>query len=193
MITGPPRITRRALLQAAVLAALSAIVAACARVVSPSPAPTAAPPTASTGPLPSGSAAPAPSPTPSSAALRRKIARLLVVGFRGLTVDEEPWVRTAIAQEGLGGVILSDGDVIQARHLSLSFVGAAAEVPPDPWDQFDFSGSLHTVMKRAVAEVERRKIERTLRDASQDKAKAAEMLGLTYKSFVTRLKELRID
>ncbi len=119
MITGPPRITRGALLQAAVLAALSAIVAACARVVSPSPAPTAAPPTASTGPLPTGSAAPAPSPTPSSAALRRKIARLLVVGFRGLTVDEEPWIRTAIADEGLGGVILFDRHQSTAGHRNI--------------------------------------------------------------------------
>jgi DNA-binding NtrC family response regulator len=91
-------------------------------------------------------------------------------------------------------VILTDGDVIQARHLNLAFVGATAEAPPpDPWDQFDFSGTLHTVMKRAVAEVERRKIERALRDASGDKARAADVLGLTYKTLVTRLKELRIE
>ena len=40
--------------------------------------------------------------------LREKIARLLVVGFRGLTVDDAPWIRRAIVGEGLGGVILFD-------------------------------------------------------------------------------------
>ncbi|AVT41759.1 glycoside hydrolase family 3 [Plantactinospora sp. BB1] len=44
------------------------------------------------------------------AALRRKIASLLVVGFRGQQASEAGWVRTAIRQ-GLGGVILFDRDL----------------------------------------------------------------------------------
>jgi beta-N-acetylhexosaminidase len=103
-------ISRRALLKAAVLAAVSSILAACARVMSPSPSP--GPPqssAASLPPLPSGSGAPAPSASAASGVtLRQKIARMLVVGFNGLSVDEEPWVRTAIAEQGLGGVVLFD-------------------------------------------------------------------------------------
>ena len=91
-------------------------------------------------------------------------------------------------------VILTDGDVIQPRHLNLAFIGAtAAEPPPDPWDQFDFTGSLHDVMRRAMAEAERRKIQRTLVETAHDRARAAESLGLTYKTFVGRLKDLRIE
>jgi beta-N-acetylhexosaminidase len=42
--------------------------------------------------------------------LRQKIASLLVVGFRGSTLAEAPWLRSALAEGGLGGVILFDKD-----------------------------------------------------------------------------------
>ncbi|HJW20986.1 MAG TPA: glycoside hydrolase family 3 N-terminal domain-containing protein [Candidatus Limnocylindrales bacterium] len=51
----------------------------------------------------------APSARPTPLPLRQRIARLLVVGFRGLSVEDAPWVRDAIA-DGLGGVILFDRD-----------------------------------------------------------------------------------
>ncbi|MEV0716487.1 glycoside hydrolase family 3 N-terminal domain-containing protein [Asanoa sp. NPDC050611] len=44
------------------------------------------------------------------AALRRKIASLLVVGFRGETVDNNDWIVKAI-RNGLGGVILFDREI----------------------------------------------------------------------------------
>lgn len=44
------------------------------------------------------------------AALRRKIASLLVVGFRGQQVAENDWIVQAI-RDGLGGVILFDRDL----------------------------------------------------------------------------------
>jgi len=44
------------------------------------------------------------------AALRKKIASLLVVGFRGSTVSPGDWVMKAITEQGLGGVILFDRD-----------------------------------------------------------------------------------
>jgi beta-N-acetylhexosaminidase len=59
--------------------------------------------------VPPSTDAPSPEPT-TSASLRKRIARLLVVGFRGLEASETDWVRTAIAHEGLGGVILFDRD-----------------------------------------------------------------------------------
>jgi beta-N-acetylhexosaminidase len=39
----------------------------------------------------------------------------LVVGFRGVRLADAPWVRTAIAQDGLGGVILFDRDQLSDR------------------------------------------------------------------------------
>jgi len=58
---------------------------------------------------------PTPAPTASprisdEAALRRKIASLLVVGFRGATVDDNDWIVKAI-RGGLGGVILFDREL----------------------------------------------------------------------------------
>jgi DNA-binding NtrC family response regulator len=91
-------------------------------------------------------------------------------------------------------VILADGDVIQARNLNLSFVAASQPEPPaDPWASFDLSGSLQEVARRGAAEAERRKIQRVLHDADQNKARAAEILGVTYKSFVSKLKEHRLE
>ncbi|HVL70109.1 MAG TPA: sigma-54 dependent transcriptional regulator [Vicinamibacterales bacterium] len=91
-------------------------------------------------------------------------------------------------------VILADGDLIQPRHLNLSFVDPAADAPPpDPWESFDFSGTLSDVARRATAEVERRKVELALREAEQNKGRAAELLGISFKALLAKLKEYRIE
>ena len=102
------RISRRRFLAA--VGATGAAVAACAPTISPSarPSPTRSP----AGPSPT--AAPS-SPRASELAgpavdVRRLIAGLLVVGFRGLTTEEAAPVARAIERDGLGGVILFDRD-----------------------------------------------------------------------------------
>ena len=93
-------------------------------------------------------------------------------------------------------VILADGDSIQPRHLSLAFVDPSAVAEPpaaDPWATFDFSGTLSDVARRAIAHVERRKIELTLRENEQNRGRAAELLGLTYKGLLGKLKEHRLE
>jgi transcriptional regulator with GAF, ATPase, and Fis domain len=92
-------------------------------------------------------------------------------------------------------VILSDGDIIQPRQLSLSFVSAADDVPEpvDPWASLDLSGSLNEVARRGAAEAERRKIQQVLVQADRDKGRASELLGITYKAFISKLKEHRIE
>jgi beta-N-acetylhexosaminidase len=63
-----------------------------------------------------GTVSPPPGPTTvtskalDEAALRRKIASLLVVGFRGERVGPDDWIVRAIRDQGLGGVILFDRD-----------------------------------------------------------------------------------
>jgi DNA-binding NtrC family response regulator len=88
-------------------------------------------------------------------------------------------------------VILTEGDSIHARHLSLSFrtAAAAATVDGSPWDQIDLSGPMAAATARVVAEVERRKIERALAEASGNRAKAAEALQLGFKAFTAKLRE----
>ena len=91
-------------------------------------------------------------------------------------------------------VILADGDLLQPRHLNLTFQAEPAERGPvDPWDQIDLSGSLGEATRRIVAEVERRKLLEALREAGGQRPRAAELLGLTPKMFSLKLREYRID
>jgi len=91
-------------------------------------------------------------------------------------------------------VILSDGDTILPRHLNLSF----AQPPPEeevasPWSQIDLSGSLAEVIRRVTAEVEKRKIEEVLKEVGHNKGRAAELLGVSYKTLLAKLKEHGIE
>ncbi|MEO8470139.1 MAG: glycoside hydrolase family 3 N-terminal domain-containing protein [Chloroflexota bacterium] len=99
--------------------AFGALVAACSEGSgTPTPRGSAAA-TASPPPSLSPSAGPSDLPSPESteaalAALRRKIGRMLIVGFRGTTLTpSEPFMR-AIAAGELGGVILFDRDQLTA-------------------------------------------------------------------------------
>jgi DNA-binding NtrC family response regulator len=86
-------------------------------------------------------------------------------------------------------VILSESDSIHARHLSLSTHAPAAVETPSPWASFDLSGSLTDVLRRAQMEVEKRKIEQSLREAGGDKGRAADILAIPYKALLGKLKE----
>ena len=91
-------------------------------------------------------------------------------------------------------VILTDGDTIHPRHLNLTFaVPAAAEPPPSPWEQIDLSGSLVEASRRVLREAEKHKIEQVLRETENDKGRTSELLGITYKMLLTKLKEHRIE
>ena len=91
-------------------------------------------------------------------------------------------------------VILADGDTILPRHLNLSF----AQPPPEeqaasPWSQIDLSGSLAEVTRRVTAAAEKRKIEEVLKEAGHNKGRAAELLQISYKTLLAKLKEHAIE
>jgi DNA-binding NtrC family response regulator len=91
-------------------------------------------------------------------------------------------------------VILSDGDTILPRHLNLSFVDTSpAEEAINPWAHVDMTGSLTDVTKRVVSEIERLKIDETLREAEGNKGRASELLQISYKALLSKLKEYRIE
>ncbi|MBS1819204.1 MAG: sigma-54-dependent Fis family transcriptional regulator [Acidobacteria bacterium] len=92
-------------------------------------------------------------------------------------------------------VILTDGQVIHARHLNLSpLVEAAAPdaAPADPWQAIDLSGSLNEAAKRVLAEVERRKITQALAEAQGNIGRAAEILQVSYKALLQKTRDYRI-
>ena len=87
-------------------------------------------------------------------------------------------------------VILTEGDTIHARHLNLSFRDAVPVVAgDDQWAAIDLSGTLAEASRRVLTEVERRKIEQTLKETSGDRGRTAEILQVSYKSLITKLKE----
>ena len=94
--------------------------------------------------------------------------------------------------------ILTEGDTIHPRHLNLSFrtplpSHAPADDEQSPWTKIDLSGSLGDASRRVLAEVERRKIEQALREASGNRGRAAEILQVSYKAFVAKLREYGLD
>jgi DNA-binding NtrC family response regulator len=60
-------------------------------------------------------------------------------------------------------------------------------------DGFDLRGTLSEVSGRAQRLVERRKIESTLRECDYNKSRAADRLGVSYKTLLTRIKELGLE
>ncbi|HEX6974855.1 MAG TPA: sigma-54 dependent transcriptional regulator, partial [Vicinamibacterales bacterium] len=90
-------------------------------------------------------------------------------------------------------VILADGDAILPRHLNLSFIDQPEAEPASPWAELDLSGTLADVTRRAVTEVEKLKIEQALKEADGNKGRAAELLQVSYKTLLAKLKEHRIE
>jgi DNA-binding NtrC family response regulator len=91
--------------------------------------------------------------------------------------------------------ILCEGDVIEPAHLALE--PALAAEGPQPLEllskAFDLSGTLDEASERVRDRVERLLIERALADASGNKTRAAESLGVNYKRLLGRIKELGLE
>lgn len=84
-----------------------------------------------TPPQPSPPSPSAPSPAAGGideAALRKKIASLLIVGFRGETVRPDDWIMRAISEQGLGGVILFDRDQLTGAPRNITSPGQVTEL-----------------------------------------------------------------
>ena len=81
--------------------------------------------------------------------------------------------------------ILADGTNLEPRDLGL----AVAESRDAAASDFDTSGSLGEAVERAVQAVERKKIAETLAQQDGNKTRAAEVLGVSYKTLLTKIKE----
>jgi formate hydrogenlyase transcriptional activator len=91
-------------------------------------------------------------------------------------------------------VILAEEEALHPRHLNLMFRESPDQAADqDPWAHVDLSGSLADVTRRTVAAVEARKLKDALREAGDNKGRASEILGITYKAFLHKLKEYGIE
>ncbi len=90
--------------------------------------------------------------------------------------------------------ILTRGSEITPGDLNIS---SPADYSPREQtallDGFDLRGSLAEVSSRAQRLVERRKIDTTLRECEYNKSRAAERLGVSYKTLLTRIKDLDLE
>jgi len=91
--------------------------------------------------------------------------------------------------------ILSDSGTIEAPDLQLP-----APRPPDGElpsgmlsESFDWGGTLQEVGARAVEHVERFKIEEALKSAKWNKTRAAEQLGVSYKTLLNKIRLLGLE
>ena len=143
-----PAVSRRTFLAGSALSGVAAFLAACGTSPSPLPslagsasasaapssssaAASASPPTGSPtpgSPTPHPTVTPAPSPVDE---LARRIAGLLIVGFRGERLADAAWVKTAIHRDGLGGVILFDRDQLTGRARNIVSVAQVAALTAD--------------------------------------------------------------
>ncbi|HEU4388376.1 MAG TPA: sigma-54 dependent transcriptional regulator [Blastocatellia bacterium] len=126
--------------------------------------------------------------------LRRSQLKITEDAFRAL--EDYDWPGNVRELENCieRACILARGQEIQPGDLNIS--------PPSdysPREQasllngFDMRGTLAEVSARAQRLVERRKIELSLKDCGYNKSRAAERLGVSYKTLLTRIKELELE
>jgi DNA-binding NtrC family response regulator len=91
--------------------------------------------------------------------------------------------------------ILANGANIDAEALQLPAARPAPEEMPEGMleVQFLWDGPLDEVSQRAVAHVERFKIQNALRESKWNKTRAAEKLGVSYKTLLTKIRGLGLE
>jgi DNA-binding NtrC family response regulator len=85
--------------------------------------------------------------------------------------------------------ILADSSMLEPRDLGIV---AETVTEPDVVRDLDTSGTLSEVAERAVSFVERRKILEALSANEGNKSKTADVLGVSYKTLLTKIKEYDI-
>ena len=91
--------------------------------------------------------------------------------------------------------ILSDGQTIDTAALQLPTPRPAAwQMPKGMLDEnFQWEGTLREVSEHALAHVERFKIQTALRECKWNKTRAAEKLGVSYKTLLNKIRLLGLE
>src|SRR6202451_2960842 len=91
--------------------------------------------------------------------------------------------------------ILANGPEIDASALQLPVAKPTAEQLPEGMldESFIWEGPLEEVSQRAVAHVERFKIQNALRESKWNKTRAAEKLGVSYKTLLHKIRALGLE
>ncbi len=92
-------------------------------------------------------------------------------------------------------VILSDGEAIDADTLQLPAARPAAGQLPSGTipENFNWEGTLREVSRRALEHVDRFLIENALRECKWNKTRAAEKLGVSFKTLLSKMRALGLE
>ena len=82
--------------------------------------------------------------------------------------------------------ILADSSTLEPRDLGLRPAGKS---DPEAFNALDLSGTLSETAERAIRFVERRKIAAALEAHDGNKTRAAEALGVSYKTLLTKIRD----
>ncbi len=86
-------------------------------------------------------------------------------------------------------MILCDGDMITPEHLALARQQSGMETS---LQGLPMDGTLEDVSKHAVRVVESERIKRALKETSGNKTRAAEILSVSYKTLLTKIKDYNL-
>ena len=123
--------------------------------------------------------------------LHRQNLQLTPEAIRALTDYSWPGNVRELQNTIERAVILSDGKAIRPEDLNFAF---QTQKRPDEFVQYlDLSGSLMEVSARASRAAERTKIKQALELSSWNKTQAAELLGVSYKTLLNKVKEYELE
>ena len=122
--------------------------------------------------------------------LENLVKRMVILG-------SDTSIRREVA-DAIAGRTLRVGPipVIQQAAASAALAPAAAPVPapaPPPAPAAPFTGSLKDIGRMAAREAERELIYRTLQQTRWNRREAAEILGISYKALLYKIKEAELD
>jgi DNA-binding NtrC family response regulator len=91
--------------------------------------------------------------------------------------------------------ILCDGDAIDTQALQLPAPRPSDGQIPDGMlaEAFEWEGTMQEVTLRAIEHIERFKIEAALRASKWNKTRAAELLGVSYKTLLNKIRGLGLE
>lgn len=87
-------------------------------------------------------------------------------------------------------LILSDGESIRPEHISLIPQGSG---PDRLFELIPMDGCLEDTSRAALRIVESERIKRALKETKGNKLRAAEILGVSYKTLLTKIKEYNLE
>ncbi|HXI23372.1 MAG TPA: sigma-54 dependent transcriptional regulator [Pyrinomonadaceae bacterium] len=120
--------------------------------------------------------------------LRGREASISEAGMQALRSHRWPGNVRELENSIERACILADSAELQPRDLGFGNDGAAEAKAIG----FDLSGTLNEVTSRATQIVERQKIQAALAECEGNKARAADLLGVSYKTLLTKIRDYNL-